>query len=730
MKLKTLTISGFRSVRDEVKIEYGAGAFLVEGPNGAGKTSVLQEALFWLLFSTNLRGDYIEDVVNRASTAAVVSGVFEMPGIGEATMIRVRQRKGTSPPFTFLTADGTDLLKNAEAGTTTAGLRDPVERALGMSAATVRATLFYAPYRGLLTAADTARREILEEALGLDWIAGARERAAKRSKALATKELKLHDELIRLETCVSTQTAAADELRRQMAAVQANHVQEVKADLTAAEGALEEARLELARLTRQKTGATEAAIAAGTEVQRAQGKVDVANAQRLTLLGERARIAGELASFENQAQVIDGKLDHLRMSSDGTPCPYCTRPMDNASMRTALDALEADKREAAQSATRAEHQIARLDVAIGAILEMLADSGVHGHALKKARENSSELRSAVATITAAHSAKEAEIQNTLEPRVDVLTRKLAEKTAPAESISKAVGQAEAEVKAAQEQLTKTRAEYDMVQVEHRRVDWWKKAYGPKGIRAYLLEASLPSLSRLGSYYLGRMTNHALALTVSPTTTTKTGKQSERIDITIHNANGIDSTGACSAGERRAADIALTLALHDMAVSRGSRGMGLLVFDEALDALDEYRAKAVVEVLGELGRRGAAVGVISHSDAVRGHFKRALRVDRGNDGWTVLRGHIAAETGPSAGSGGGAPDPAPSAELTDMRSALSKLKRKELVARMNDERKRVHLGKDEEERIVGEIQLGKRRPNDLKKAGVVEFIIRLHQMGDG
>ncbi len=76
MKLKRLEISGFKSFRDKVVIDFSKGVNAVVGPNGCGKSNVV-DAIRWVMGEQRvkaLRGKKMDDVVfNGSEDAAPVS---------------------------------------------------------------------------------------------------------------------------------------------------------------------------------------------------------------------------------------------------------------------------------------------------------------------------------------------------------------------------------------------------------------------------------------------------------------------------------------------------------------------------------------------------------------------------------------------------------------------------------------------------------------------------------
>ena len=110
MKLKHLTLRGFKSFADRTRLDFSTGVNVVVGPNGSGKSNIL-DALAWVMGTQgtkSLRTDRMEDVVFAGTATrpplprAEVSLTFAnddeiMPlNLGEITITRRLFRDGTS----------------------------------------------------------------------------------------------------------------------------------------------------------------------------------------------------------------------------------------------------------------------------------------------------------------------------------------------------------------------------------------------------------------------------------------------------------------------------------------------------------------------------------------------------------------------------------------------------------------------------------------------------------
>src|SRR3954466_8619513 len=65
MHLKSITVKGFKSFPDRVRLDFGPGISVIVGPNGSGKSNVT-DAVLWALGEQSplaVRGQTMQDVV-------------------------------------------------------------------------------------------------------------------------------------------------------------------------------------------------------------------------------------------------------------------------------------------------------------------------------------------------------------------------------------------------------------------------------------------------------------------------------------------------------------------------------------------------------------------------------------------------------------------------------------------------------------------------------------------
>ena len=108
MRLKSLTLSGFKSFPDRTRLDFGEGVSVVVGPNGSGKSNVT-DAVLWAMGEQSplaVRGQSMQDVIFgggrgvQARSAAEVEivldnsdGTVELP-LSEISIVRRLDRNG------------------------------------------------------------------------------------------------------------------------------------------------------------------------------------------------------------------------------------------------------------------------------------------------------------------------------------------------------------------------------------------------------------------------------------------------------------------------------------------------------------------------------------------------------------------------------------------------------------------------------------------------------------
>ncbi len=262
MRLKSLTLNGFKSFPDRTRLDFGPGVSVVVGPNGSGKSNVT-DAVLWAMGEQSplaIRGQSMQDVIFgggrgvQARSAAEVEivldnsdGTVDLP-LSEISIVRRLDRNG----------EGGYRLNGARCR-----LTDVIEvlsdTGLGKETHSV---ISQGRVEAIVTSKARDRRMLIEEAAGL----------GKHRKRRRRAQLKLEHTQENLDRALDIEREARSRLRPLKRQAEAAELHE------RLERQILEARWELLRDAlrerREQLGAAQAAVAAARE-QRQQIELDL-----------------------------------------------------------------------------------------------------------------------------------------------------------------------------------------------------------------------------------------------------------------------------------------------------------------------------------------------------------------------------------------------------------------------------------------------------------------------
>lgn len=316
-----------------------------------------------------------------------------------------------------------------------------------------------------------------------------------------------------------------------------------------------------------------------------------AAAQMRKLVAERARVRAEAdAARSNVARAERA----LKAAQGYTHCDSCKRPIAEESRKAVLEKHAAELA-AAQAA-----------------LASLQQQGSSDEEYEEVNEEG----------------------ETLKNKLDEVRKQLAQ-AQPAERLRLDGNERLAKTRQTLDSIKQQRAVVDVVAAEKlvAELEAVVQVLGIKGVRAHVLGRALTGLEAAANAWLARIAGGGLSLSLKPYSEKKTGGTSDSISLEVSGAGGGFGYAASSGGERRRIDVALLLALAQIAHAASGRvgAAGTLFFDEVFDALDEDGVDAVVQVLADLSRERAVV-VISHSQALSAKLAATVR-------WSVEGGAV-------------------------------------------------------------------------------------------
>lgn len=196
---------------------------------------------------------------------------------------------------------------------------------------------------------------------------------------------------------------------------------------------------------------------------------------------------------------------------------------------------------------------------------------------------------------------------------------------------RAVAGAEERRREIEESLKKLRAqaldvqdELEAARAEEAELAASETVLGLRGVRAQVLAGALGGLEAVANAWLARI-YPGVTVRVRPDRELKGGGTEETISLEVLGMPHGYGYAAESGGERRRLDVALMLALAEVAAAAaGASAPGTLFFDEVFDALDADGIEAVSGVLAEMAQERCVV-VITHLDALAERLPAALRL---------------------------------------------------------------------------------------------------------
>lgn len=290
------------------------------------------------------------------------------------------------------------------------------------------------------------------------------------------------------------------------------------------------------------------------------------------------RAARHVGSLEANLRQIETTLDRVRHDR----CPTCTQAI-NPALRDAL-ASDAHK-------YRDEINDARVS---------------QGAAIEESKGLVSELEEERAALLRRRQARAQEDRDYSRLVLEAAANKLKVANAMAD-----VQRAEESCAALQADLDAAEEVVRAAEAEVAELEAVLQVVGLKGVRAHLLGHALGGLEQVANVWLGRLGMSHLTLSLLPYSEKKTGGVTDSISIEVAGAGGGHGYKGASSGERRRLDVALLLAMSEVAGAAQGMAAGTLWFDEVFDALDEEGTEAVVSALGLLAQERAVV-VITHA----------------------------------------------------------------------------------------------------------------------
>jgi chromosome segregation protein len=387
MRLKSLTLKGFKSFPDRTTLDFGPGVSVVVGPNGSGKSNVT-DAVLWAMGEQSplaVRGQSMQDVIfggghgvqpRSAAEVEIVldnsDGTVDLP-LSEISIVRRLERNG----------DGGYRLNGARCR-----LTDVIEvlsdTGLGKETHSV---ISQGRVEQIVTSKPRDRRLLIEEAAGL----------GKHRKRRRRAQLKLERTQENLDRALDVEREARTRLRPLKRQAEAAELHE------RLERQVLQARLELARdAMRRSRIELDAAERRVGEERAKRGEIEAALEQTVERRGRAERALSERAERHDvlSRRAYQSRSAHERLGLRGEQVAASAAAIArrNERVRRELDELRATHQRGADDAELATgaSRIAELEAALAKLESEREDelerelAGLEGE-LREQRERLAEL---------------------------------------------------------------------------------------------------------------------------------------------------------------------------------------------------------------------------------------------------------------------------------------------------------------------------------------------------
>jgi chromosome segregation protein len=328
MRLKSLTLKGFKSFPDRTRLDFGPGVSVVVGPNGSGKSNVT-DAVLWAMGEQSplaVRGQSMQDVIFgggrgvQARSAAEVEivldnsdGTVDLP-LSEISIVRRLDRNG----------EGGYRLNGARCR-----LTDVIEvlsdTGLGKEQHSV---ISQGRVEAIVTSKPRDRRLLIEEAAGL----------GKHRKRRRRAQLKLDRTQENLDRALDVEREARSRLRPLKRQAEAAELHE---------------RLERQLLEARWTLACEALRARGVDLREAEAQVREARASR--------------ESVESQLEAVVARRGRAEVALAQRTERHDALSRRAYEIRSARERLQLRGEQAQASATTLAERARRIEIELGAL---------------------------------------------------------------------------------------------------------------------------------------------------------------------------------------------------------------------------------------------------------------------------------------------------------------------------------------------------------------------------
>jgi DNA repair exonuclease SbcCD ATPase subunit len=609
LKLLSVHLQGFLSHKDSYLPLADRGLVLVEGrnldrggSNGSGKTALL-EAIFWGLYGKTIRDIPVTQIAYRGTGRATVTVEVEV-GNDKAVITRWYEEK--SPKLKF-TINGNSV----EAGTYTE-TQNKLTKFLGMDRDVfANVVLFPSNGGGFASLTDKGQKGVLESLLGLQRFHNSLTALNTIKTERLARHMTLEAELLQLTQQLERREKHLVTLRTEEKAWLAKRQDRVKVAREAA-NLIEAKEPKLSHLVIEEYNETRLAA----ENNPFESKRRELSEKRNELTKVSNKLAANQRKQETETKHALTRLPSVDDRLKGqTNCPACGQDLPSEALAELRKKYEAEADEHLDLANRAMQYLATLEdeeqellAKIDKLNSEVAKLETELSVIGKIPLQLARLQSQMDAHRREHDKwrKEADLAN-------ANVTKVANEPCPLTVLIQAV---EIELKRDNEALEAKHAENSKLRLDLRYLEYWRNGFHRSGMPSLVLDTVTPYLSDRANHYLKTLTNGAAQVRFSTITLGSDGGIRDVFNVAAGYSLGGSSYEGISDGERRRVDIAVLLALGDLAASQ-HREVYLRLLDEPFEKLDDTGLESVLRCLRqEVVPRVGTILFTTHTEEVK------------------------------------------------------------------------------------------------------------------
>lgn len=625
MEWEYLEVRNFLSIEEAIMKIENRGLVLIEGKNntnekfksnGSGKSSLL-DSIVYALYDTTSKGIQADDVVNNKvgkNTVVILEG---RKNEDRYRIERYRKHTKNKNKVKLFVNDKEITAKS------TKDTNKLIEQIVGIDYNTFINSIMFSQGNGagrFAIATDKEKKEILENLVNMMIYAKSQDIAKNRVKAKDNEIAEKKREGERL----NWELAQVDTLEEQDQANYENTkalIQQEQRNI----GDLVNAMADYASNNFPLVENTKAEI---EELNKQRGTFDNVNIEAYS--EEVNRIGGIITENKGQQRQLDFQKGELvkkyKQLQLGTHCPICGNELDTVHR-------EQEMAEIKEQLKQILLQLQTLQLQVTPFEEQYDKAHEEYKRLKESYDNTNaQYRELVNTIqqkeqlVAKYESTKQNYKDKIENTKSTL-EKLGNIPEPRSREKDRVA-IRNKIKAQKEALL-------ALEQDKRKLEDAVKVFSNSGVKSHVLDLITPFLNERANKYLSILSGSDMEVKFSTQTQNKDGSYSDKFDLQLVNSAGGDTYKANSEGEKKRADLSISLAIQDLVMSRSESATNFVVYDEVFDALDSVGSENVVTLLRERLKTVKTIFVITHSEHLKPLFEKVITVVKNKEGLSKI-----------------------------------------------------------------------------------------------